>query len=168
MRIPTGALKPIELLMTRKITRLSKSPIYFIFFGFGFFEFIQLKSQNNFNFGKEIEFISHLQDNSEFKNSIYLGSKIDTVNLSQLQKDSFNYYLGWAFYNLRSLDTSVIYLEKISPKSAFYTKSIFYTANNYSYVKKYKEALGVFAAPLDTTFRQLSYLQMGGINLLKR
>ncbi len=155
--------------MIRKITRLNRTSIYFIFCIYCFFGCIKLKSQSNFDFSKEIEFISHLQDNSEFKNSIYLGSKIDPVTLNSAQADSLNYYMGWANYNLRDLDTSAYYLKKVSPQSAFGNKSLFYVANNYSYLKKYNEALEVtFASLADTNFRQLSYLQMAGIHLLKR
>lgn len=155
--------------MTPKTTSLNKNSLYFIFLTCCLGLCAQLKSQTNFNFGKEIEFISHLQDNSEFKNSVYLANKIDAVNLSQPQKDSLNYYIGWANYNIKILDTSVLYLKKVSPQSPLYIKSVFYTANNYSYLKMYPEALHASNASLsDTNYRQLSYLQMAGIHLLRR
>jgi hypothetical protein len=154
--------------MTQKITSLSKGCIYLFIYVYCFCGFTHLTSQTNLNFGKEIEFISHLQDNSEFKNSIYLGNKIDAVNLNDSQRDSLNYYLGWASYNIKRLDTSVYYLNKITVQSAFYNKSVFYAANNYSYLQKYDEALKATGTFTDTNFRQLSYLQMAGIHLLRR
>ncbi|MGZ3862373.1 MAG: hypothetical protein ACXVPN_03350 [Bacteroidia bacterium] len=128
-----------------------------------------LTAQTTFNFGKEAEFMSHLQDNNEFSNSMYLGNKIERNLLTDTQKDSLNYYMGWAAYNLRSLDTSVEYLSKVRKKSPFYTKSLFYSVNNYSYLQKYPEALRASALSFeDTNYRQLSYLQTAGVYLLQR
>ncbi|MGZ3903546.1 MAG: hypothetical protein ACXVC6_07620 [Bacteroidia bacterium] len=128
-----------------------------------------LRAQTNFNFSKEAEFISHLQDNNEFRNSMYLGNKIALNVLTDPQKDSLNYYMGWAAYNLKSLDTSVGYLRQIGKQSPFYTKSLFYSVNNYSYLQKYGEALNSSALSFaDTNYRQLSYLQTAGVYLLQR
>lgn len=154
--------------MTPRITSLNNTGLQFLVAVFLCIP-IFLKAQSNFNFAKEAEFMSHLQDNSEFRNSMYLGNKIDVSLLSDAQKDSFNYYMGWAAYNVKSLDTSVNYLSKISKRSPFYTKSLFYSANNYSYLQRYRDALNASALSFeDTNYRQLSYLQTAGIYLLQR
>lgn len=149
--------------------RLSKYRSYLTVCFCCFFLSGVLHSQSNSGFAQEVEFIGHLQDNSEFRNSIYLSKKIDTTSLTVPQKDSLNYYKGWAFYNLKSLDTSAMYLVRVDPASPFGNKSMFYTANNYSYLKKYDQALAIAKQTLaDTNHRQLSYLQLAGIHLLKR
>jgi TM2 domain-containing membrane protein YozV len=129
----------------------------------------QLSSQSALGFSREIGFISHLQDNNEFRNSAYLCTKLDTATLSADQKDSLSYYQGWAYYNVRDLDTSAYFLKKVKSNSPYYNKSVFYAATNYAYTKKYSQALSVVKKEfIDTSYNQLMYLQKGGLFLLQR
>jgi hypothetical protein len=154
--------------MTPITIRLSKIFLLCLFSINFFYGSINCPAQVS-SFYHEIDFVSHLQDNSEFRNSIYCGLKIDTTYLSSAQKDSLNYYLGWAAYNIKKLDASALQLSHVTGASPLFAKSVFYSANNYSYLNKYQEAiLEVRRSLLDTHYRQLSYTQMAAVHLLER
>ncbi len=54
--------------------------------------------------------------------------------------DSINYYIGWAYYNIKQLDSSIFYMQRVSKQSSFYLKAKFYEAFEYIYLNRYKEA----------------------------
>ena len=74
----------------------------------------------------DFKFVEYLITNKEFNDAILiLNESKKSFNPNKNQKDSINYYTAWAYYNLKLLDSSINYFEKISPESAFYVKSKF-------------------------------------------
>ena len=133
--------------------------------------FPKYSAQVNLDFSSEIKFISHLVNNNENKNAIYLLRKIDQGNLRGGQLDSLNYVLGWAYYNRKVTDTSALFFNKVSAASPFYLKSKFYEAFDHTYQAAYDPALNILnEIPTDSneTNKQLKLLETAGISLLQK
>ena len=64
-------------------------------------------------FHADIKFVNYLIGSKEYKDAIVVLTKQQGVRLSQLQKDTLNYYLGWSHYSIKSLDSSSAYFNKV-------------------------------------------------------
>lgn len=118
-----------------------------------------------------MRFISHLIDNSEARNAIYLASQFKNDSLSLVQQDSLNYYLGWAYYNKRITDTSSMFLDRVSGNSPFYLKSKFYQAFDLAHSKDRNKAyqiLNSVDSDSSTSITQLKLLELAGFSLLSK
>ena len=102
--------------------------LYLFLFIFPGFIYGQISSNDSSNFSTiDFKFVEYLITNKEFNYAILiLNDSQNSLQPNKNQKDSINYYTGWAYYNLKSLDSSIKYFEKISQESAFYEKSKFY------------------------------------------
>lgn len=120
---------------------------------------------------EELRFVSYLIDNAEYRDALFIINHLPAEEAEGLQKDSLNYYAGWAFYSLKKLDSSAYWFSKVSPESVFYLQSKFYEAFDYIYLGKYdiaKTVLNNMAVPADTAIIKLKNFEMAGIALLER
>jgi len=142
---------------------------YFIFLAVFFIIYKSCFSQRNFS--EEIDFVNHLIDNYEYRDAIFVLNAIEKDNSSfnNSQKDTLNYLLGWTYYNIKSLDTSSVYLKKVGKTSPFFNKSKYYQAFNYIYTDKRDTAKkllnNISASP---ELEQLKQFELAGIALLER
>ncbi|WP_320111375.1 hypothetical protein [Draconibacterium orientale] len=124
------------------------------------FVFAQSKAQ--------IPFIRHLVNSGFYKEAIYVIEK-DTADYSAQQRDSINYYKGWAHYSLKNLQESSSSFLKVSHTSPFYNKSFFFAGYNQTYLGNYNEARSI----LDRADRSkeptlwLYNFELSGIEMLK-
>ena len=101
--------------------------------------------QNGFSQVKnEIPFIRHLINKGYYTEAIYLIDKDSTLNYNIQQRDSLNYYRGWAHYSLKDLTQSTRSLLKVRKESPFYLKSHFFAGYNQIYEGNYPEAQMIF------------------------
>jgi len=132
----------------------------------------QILSNDSSNFSKiDFKFVEYLITNKEFNDAILiLNDSENSLKPSKNQKDSINYYTAWAYYNLKSLDSSIKYFEKISPESAFYEKSKFYQIFEQIYSHRYDEAEKLMAnfQPGDSLNQELKLFQQTSTALLQR
>lgn len=113
----------------------------FYFFIIVFF-FNSLTVAQTRSFSNEIKFASHLIDNYQFKDASMVLKTISKNNtLNSAQFDSVNYFIGWIFYNQKTLDSSSSYLSKVSKNSSYFYKSKFYEAFNTAYQGQYTKAI---------------------------
>lgn len=87
----------------------------------------------------EIPFIQHLINKGYYKEAIYIIDQ-DTLNYDNQQRDSLNYFRGWAHYSLKNLKLSTRSLLKVGKESPFYLKSYFFAGYNQIYLENYSEA----------------------------
>lgn len=146
--------------------------LIFFFFSISCF-YKQVYAQVGRSFSDEMSFVNHLTNNAEYHDIILLLGKVDEslYGFSQAKKDSFNYYLGWSHYNIKSFDTSSFHLGQVSLGSPFYLKSKFYEGLNAVYTGKTAMAKPVLLS-INTNERkelnQLRLLDLAGIALLER
>ena len=72
------------------------------------------------NYCSNLPFISHLINSGQYDEATFCLKKlISTSGQNQQTLDSINYYYGWAAYCQKKLDTSAIFLAKVSVNSPF-------------------------------------------------
>lgn len=131
-----------------------------------------MNSQNR-GFTEEINFTTYLIDNAQYKDAIIVLENLDqSLFLGFPEKmDSVNYFKGWSYYNIKSLDSSSFYLSQVNLNSPFYLKSNFYNSFNQIYIGNTATAKSVLAN-INTTdqqnYNQLKMLDIAGIALLER
>ncbi|SDC31584.1 tetratricopeptide repeat protein [Williamwhitmania taraxaci] len=115
----------------------------------------------------DIEFAEYLVGNGMYDDALQLFRQTNRTDTSNV--DQWNYLRGWAFYNLKMLDSSSIFLLKVSPRSDKYYKSLFFGAYNLTYQKRFSESKSVlYQIPdSDTSLAELKRIQLAGINLLE-
>jgi tetratricopeptide (TPR) repeat protein len=152
----------------------------FVFFGvlILFFNFIragaQEKDSSSFDKGNEkldLSFIDFLINNQEHEDALLLLKNGLSKNDERfLEKDSIHYYIAWAYYNLKKLDSSLVYFEKINANSPFYLKSKFYENFEHMYLNQYEVAATKIDAiqTEDSTLQELKKFQQASCVLLQR
>jgi hypothetical protein len=123
-----------------------------------------------FQFSKELRFAQYLQDKDAGAEAIHVLEQVDTAGLSQSQKDSLFFMLGWAAYSLRQLDKSIGALLKVSPGYGQYSKSRFFSAYCQAFQGRTDSAVDVLQqlSLSDSTAQELRSLQLAGMALLRR
>ena len=119
----------------------------------------------------ELRFAQYLIDNNQYPDAIYVLKKQTAFaeKISPAISDSINYFIGWSYYNLKSLDSSSFFFSKVKAEP-FYYKASFYIAFNEAYLKKTNDAknsLGNISIENDTSLLRLRNLQYAGIALLE-
>lgn len=123
------------------------------------------------SFGSEMRFINYIMDKAEYKNAIQIMKKINPGTFNISQRDSLNYFLGWAYHNSKINDSAALYLAGVSENSPFYFKSKFYQSLNYSYLKEYEKSeiiVGSIKSDTSENYGQLKNFEEAGIYLLKK
>ena len=116
----------------------------------------------------QIPFIRHLVNSGFYKEAIFVIEK-DKTDYSVQQRDSINYYKGWAHYSLKKLQESSSSFLKVSNSSPFYNKSFFFAGYNQTFLGNYGEARSILAR---TDSREeptlwLYNFELSGIEMLK-
>jgi len=122
------------------------------------------------NFSKELRFAEYLENKDAAAEAIDVLQHIDTSGLTRQQKDSLFYMLGWDDYATKKLQASVVNLMNVSPASARYDKSRFFSAYGETFLGRTDSAaviLQQLSLP-DSILRELRSLQLAGIALLRR
>ncbi|MFY9151792.1 MAG: hypothetical protein WAO52_07260 [Prolixibacteraceae bacterium] len=136
-------------------------PVYFVVF--------ILLFQSGFAQNKiELPFIEHLINKEYYKEVIHLLDH-DFLNYSPHQKDSLNFYKGWAYYSLKELDLSTISFLNVGEESTFYLKSRFFAGYDQIFLENYPEARKIFSQlnVKDEPSFSLFNFEMSGICLLQ-
>jgi len=117
----------------------------------------------------DLQFIHYLVEKGEFEDAIRVCNQTLGTPLVT-RKDSLNFFKGWSFYSVKSLDSASFFLEKVSSKSSFFPKSIFFSAYCNAFQGRYllsKQQL--LAVPVtDSLLSELKMVQLAGISLLER
>lgn len=117
-------------------------------------------------FSENMQFIQFLQDKNQFNDAILAIDEISFTHLNQAQKDSLNYFKGWAYYNIKSLDSSAHFLLNVQPQSVFYLKSRFFGAYNLTYLGHYDHAKKTLNnTPTHENITELKDYEQSGIAL---
>lgn len=117
-----------------------------------------------------VQFVRHLIHKAQYDDALYVLNDTLFKTGCQLFNDDFNYLKGWSYYYKKELDSSCLYLNKVSPLSPLYTKSKFYVLYNNAHLGNYYLADTIARAITDTSelIQQLTNIEMAGISLLKR
>ena len=122
---------------------------------------------NKFDFS----FIDFLISNAEFEDALLLLSNASNqiAGTDEALNDSLNYYKGIAYYNIKQLDSSASYFEKIKSHSTFYLKSKFYENFEHIYLGAYTTADQKLKQMqlVDSTLIELKRFQEGASALLQ-
>jgi len=119
----------------------------------------------------DLTFVDFLINNQEHDDALLILKerlKIGSYHIDQF--DSINYYIAWAYYNLKALDSSIVYFEKINAQSPFYIKSKFYENFEHLYLKQYALADSKLLAleVADSTLVELKRFQQAATALMQR
>ncbi len=87
----------------------------------------------------ELPFIEHLINKGFYIEAIHLADN-DSLSYLEEQRDSLNYYRGWAHYSLKNLELSTQSLLRVGQSSPFYLKSRFFAGYNQIFLDNYSEA----------------------------
>jgi hypothetical protein len=117
----------------------------------------------------DLQFIHYLIEKGEFEDAIRVCNQ--TLGSPLLpRKDSLNFFKGWSFYSVKSLDSASFFLGKVSPESPLIPKSVFFSAYCNAFQGRYllsKQQL--WAVPVtDSLLSELKMVQLAGISLLER
>jgi hypothetical protein len=119
----------------------------------------------------DLAFIDFLINNQEHEDALLiLKERLNNKSYHHSQIDSIFFYTAWAFYNLKLLDSSIVYFEKIKVGSPFYIKSKFYEHFEHIYLKQYAQAdekLAQFEVD-DSTLVELKKFQQATSAILQR
>jgi TM2 domain-containing membrane protein YozV len=131
-----------------------------------------LKAQNNDSIQakKDVSFASYLVGSEQFEDAIYFINSIGGNKNLAVYSDTLNYLKGWAFYNLKQLDSAAIFLLKVNNSSFTGEKSHFFAAYNHIYLGERARAEEILQSmPLsDSLLIELRNLELGGVALLNR
>ncbi len=119
----------------------------------------------------DLAFIDFLINNQEHEDALLiLKERLINKSYHTSQLDSIYFYTAWAFYNLKSLESSIVYFEKIKTDSPFYIKAKFYEHFEHMYLKQYAQAdakLARFEVE-DSTLVELKKFQQATSALMQR
>lgn len=135
---------------------------------FGFFAFIFFLQTASGQVKNELPFIQHLINKEYYKEAVFLIDS-NTFNYQLNQKDSLNYYHGWAHYSLKNLEQSTNSFLEVRKQSPFYYKSHFFAGYNQLFLENYSNAHEIFGNMNIQKEPQLSLLnfELAGMEMLK-
>jgi hypothetical protein len=107
--------------------------IVLLFWGLSVPCFSQNKDDVNFGF--------YLFEMRKFDDLLLLFKDIQFNDTSTL--DSIHHILGMSYYYRKELEKSAFYLSNVSPSSAFYDKSIFFSALDFAHLGEFAKARNV-------------------------
>jgi hypothetical protein len=110
-----------------------------------------------------------LFETRKFDELFLLFKDVESVGTPKL--DSIHHILGMAYYYQKKLEKSAYHLSKISPFSAFYDQSIFFSALDYAHLGEYAKARTVlenYQATSNDKHDELLTVELAGLSLLER
>ena len=120
---------------------------------------------------EDLRFCHYLEDNKLYRDAVYVLKKhVAIPNPDPALSDSVHYFLGWYYYNLKVLDSSALYFEKVKPGDLYY-KSLFFSAFNRAYLKQTASArkvLSTLEPTQDSSLLKLKNLEFASLSLLER
>jgi hypothetical protein len=119
----------------------------------------------------DLSFVNYLIGTNQYSDAIYMLNQIDFKNSISLQySDSINYLKGWAFYNIKALDSASVYFLKTSSNTFVGIKSRFFAAYNFLYQGNEIKANEILESLLlnDLQLKELLFVQKAGAALLNR
>lgn len=129
------------------------------------------QSVSPFTIREDMEFARYLMNEEKYEEVVFLLQK---TNLNSFQnkdlQDSLFFTKGWAFYHLKALDSSAVFLSKVSQRSSLYAKSQFFAAYSRSYLGQYVQSnqlLESLQLNDDAQLSELRHLQLSGNALLQ-
>lgn len=140
----------------------------FLFYSTALLCFATSAKAQLFSIQENIAFGNYLIRSEQYNDAIiFLNSaehKHDTQNPNYL------YFKGWAFYNLKQLDSSATFLAKVPCTGEFYHKARFFSALSYAHIGNYSAANEVInqTDSLTEELQELANLELAGIALLTR
>lgn len=120
---------------------------------------------------EELGFIDYLINSKETEDALFLlkaHSLFMRANSNQV--DSIYYLTGWAYYNLKKLDSSTVYLNRVPESFPLYHKSKYYETFGHIYLGQYGSALNKLPkiTGTDSLLDELRRFQLCGIFLLQK
>jgi hypothetical protein len=146
--------------------------IFILLFLF-FFQLIHSqKPADTLQIKKDIAFAHYLLGKEQYEDAVFL---IDNMSYKQSNPsicDTINYIKGWAFYNMKQLDSSSLYLLKVDNGTYLGKKAHFFAAYNTTFLgnrKTAEELIKKIPVPDSLqSLNELKALELGGIALLNR
>jgi hypothetical protein len=142
-------------------------------FLFLFFVDLSLAQTYESTFNRELDFLFHLEENTQLEDFNYYGSKlISEEHFNTDQIDSLNYILGIVNYKFKNHTTAEMHLKSVSDNSIYYYKSVFYSVCSSLESKNIESAFNYLIQKdftgSDELIVQLQKHELAGIALLKR
>jgi len=140
-------------------------------YSFLFFIFL-FHNLNGQALSDELRFAQHLVVKKNYEEAIFvLNTLQQNPKLSLIQRDSIHIFLGNIYYNQKDLLRSNNHFDSVSVVShRLSSEAIFFSSFNRAYLKSYSEAKQkmIRYVPIDSTERQLRFLELAGLSLLQR
>lgn len=116
---------------------------------------------------KDSLFLNHLLDTQQYKEALLFMQVLPYKSSQNLE---IPYNKGFAFYNLKQLDSSAFYFEKVFKSSPNYLKSSFYEGLSLTYLDRRFSAKNAFqkVASDDSLILALRTFELSGLALLNR
>ena len=121
----------------------------------------------------DIDFAFYLFEERKYDETILFFEQ-NILNFKQNTSafDSISYILGMTHYYRKELEKSAFHLSNVSKSSAFYDKSIFFSALDYAHLGEYSKAQTILenysTATPNSNYDELLAVNLAGIGLLKR
>ena len=120
---------------------------------------------------RELSFVSYLIGIQQYDEAIYHINQlpVNKYNSRDLV-DSFCFLKAWVFYNLKQLDSSAFWFQRVSSNSPWYKNALFFASSDYIFLQQPDKARGLLSKmPVnDSLALQACNLQYAGLSLLNR
>lgn len=115
-------------------------------------------------------FIRYLSSKDYHEEVIHLVNKTDLNIVIAEKQDSFFYYRGWSYYNLKRLESSGEDFIRVREESSFYHKSRFFAAYNEIFIGNHPKANLILKTTIvnEDRLRSLLHFELAGISLLDK
>ena len=122
-------------------------------------------------FYRELAFMQHLVRLNKSGEAIQYGKQLlNNPDISQSDRDTLYYSIGWLYYTQKELENSSAYLLQVSRNSTAYIKSVFFSAYNNIYLGRYHVADSLLDLIYsdDALLNSLKSFERSGSSLLQR
>ncbi len=120
---------------------------------------------------RELSFVSYLIGIQQYDEAIYHINQLPINKYNSIDiVDSFCFLKAWVFYNLKQLDSSAFWFQRVSSNSHLYKNALFFASSDYVFLQKPDKARELLdKVPVnDSLAKQACNLQFAGLSLLKR
>ncbi len=115
------------------------------------------------------DFLHYLLETQQFGDAIFLAKQHRNKTGLNFSPE---YYAGFAYYNIRQLDSAAFYLGLVPESSNFYLKSRFFQGLSLAYLNNIHQSQGVFEQvripSSDSLLQELQTFELSALALLKK
>lgn len=119
---------------------------------------------------KELRFAKYLFDQRYFDEGLLVLKPLLLRSNTSGTKDTINTLIGRGWYNLRQLDSAIVYFERVQTTSPYFAEARLFSGFSDAYLRRYEKASDRLLRfkPRDSTSAVIRNFELCGVSLLQR